>query len=432
MPENWKTYKLGEIADIKGGKRLPKGEVLVSFKTVHPYIRVTDMSNRTIPIEKLQYVTNDIFPKISRYIVNTDDLILSIVGTVGSVSIIDQKLNNASLTENCVKITNLRNLDSNFLYYYLISNSGQNEINKGVVGSTQPKLPIYNINNIGIDLPEDLKEQKAIASILSALDDKIELNLQMNKTLEEMAMALYKHWFVDFGPFQNGKFVESELGMIPEGWEVKKLGEFVKHQKGFAFKSSWYQDHGRIVVRVSDTTANSIDLTTCNKISDEQASNYKDYELLTNDIIIATVGSWPPNYSSVVGKVVKVPSIAEGGLLNQNAVRLKMKFNDVDQQGLLYCTLKTDRFLNYIVNSAQGSASQASIKLTDIFNYPISITKDIKLEDFSNQIDVFLNQQNSLIEEIQTLTTLRDTLLPKLISGEIRVKDAEQMVATSL
>jgi type I restriction enzyme S subunit len=418
MPENWKTYKLGEIADIKGGKRLPKGEVLVSFKTVHPYIRVTDMSNRTIPIEKLQYVTNDIFPKISRYIVNTDDLILSIVGTVGSVSIIDQKLNNASLTENCVKITNLRNLDSNFLYYYLISNSGQNEINKGVVGSTQPKLPIYNINNIGIDLPEDLKEQKAIASILSALDDKIELNLQMNKTLEEMAMALYKHWFVDFGPFQNGKFVE--------------LGEFVKHQKGFAFKSSWYQDHGRIVVRVSDTTANSIDLTTCNKISDEQASNYKDYELLTNDIIIATVGSWPPNYSSVVGKVVKVPSIAEGGLLNQNAVRLKMKFNDVDQQGLLYCTLKTDRFLNYIVNSAQGSASQASIKLTDIFNYPISITKDIKLEDFSNQIDVFLNQQNSLIEEIQTLTTLRDTLLPKLISGEIRVKDAEQMVATSL
>ena len=71
-----------------------------------------------------------------------------------------------------------------------------------------------------------VKEQKAISSILSVLDDKIELNLQMNKTLEAMAMALYKHWFVDFGPFQDGMFVDSELGKIPKGWEVKSIGEF--------------------------------------------------------------------------------------------------------------------------------------------------------------------------------------------------------------
>lgn len=423
MPNNWKTYKLGEIADIKGGKRLPKGDVLLNSETNHPYIRVTDMGTRTIPIEKVQYVPNNVFPKISRYIVNTNDLILSIVGTVGSISIIDEKLDNASLTENCVKITNLKEVDNTFLYYYLMSDIGQFQISKGIVGSTQPKLPIYNINNLEIILPENLQEQQSIASILSAIDEKIENNLAINKTLEEMAMALYKHWFVDFGPFQEGEFVESELGMIPKGWEVKKIGDFIKHKKGFAFKSNWYQQIGEIVVRVSDTTHNSIDIKSCERISSELASNYQNYSLKTNDVVIATVGSWPPNYASVVGKVIRVPITANGALLNQNAVILNMSINDKTEQGLLYCTLKNERFLKYIVNSAQGSANQASIKLTDIYNYLIPIGENIKIEEFSTQIELYISQQNSLIEENQTLTQLRDTLLPQLITGTVRLKE---------
>ena len=94
-------------------------------------------------------------------------------------------------------------------------------------GSTMPMLNKSDFGKIEIEIPE-IEEQKSIASILSALDDKIELNLQMNKTLEEMAMALYKHWFVDFGPFQDGEFVDSELGEIPKGWEVKTIRRFIK------------------------------------------------------------------------------------------------------------------------------------------------------------------------------------------------------------
>ena len=97
----WKEYKLGEIAKIKGGKRLPKGSTLIKTKTEHPYIRVRDMGDRFIPTSDLEYVPNDVFPLIKNYTVNKNDVILSIVGSVGLVSIVNEELHHASLTENC-------------------------------------------------------------------------------------------------------------------------------------------------------------------------------------------------------------------------------------------------------------------------------------------------------------------------------------------
>jgi len=423
--QDWKTYKLSEFININPLVRLKANDKysFVEMKDLDVNLKTVKPSDFKLLKGGAKFQDRDtLFARITPCLQN------------GKICQVRDLQNNVGFgsTEFLVFRGKDGISDTDFVYYLSREPFVRQFAEANMIGTSgRQRVAKEAFQNIKLELPP-LQEQKAIAAILSALDDKIELNLQIIKTLEEMAMALYKHWFVDFGPFQNGKFVESELGIIPEGWEVKSVGEFVKHQKGFAFKSNWYQDEGKIVVRVSDTTSNSIDLNTCNKISEEQALVYKTYELKTNDIIIATVGSWPPNYSSVVGKVVRVPSIAEGGLLNQNAVKLNMKVKEVNQQGLLYCILKTDRFLNYIVNSAQGSASQASIKLTDIFNYPIPFGKDIKLYDFSNQIEVFLEQQNFLIEENQTLTILRDTLLPKLISGEVRVKDIEQMVAAAL
>ena len=102
--ENWKTYSLGDYAIIKGGKRLPLGSQLTVLKNAHPYIRVRDMTKRIIPRGNLLYVPDEIFPLIKRYIVDSGDIIISIVGTIGLISVIDDNLNNASLTENCAKI----------------------------------------------------------------------------------------------------------------------------------------------------------------------------------------------------------------------------------------------------------------------------------------------------------------------------------------
>ena len=142
---------LKDCSKIKGGKRLPKGQTLQVQKNSHPYIRVKDMQGRYVLLnENYEYVPDHVFSSIGRYIVNTNDVILSIVGTVGLVAIVDQSLNNANLTENCVKIVDIKEYIPEYVYYYLISTQGQAQIKEGIVGSTQPKLPLYNIEKIQI------------------------------------------------------------------------------------------------------------------------------------------------------------------------------------------------------------------------------------------------------------------------------------------
>ena len=153
-------------------------------------------------------------------------------------------------------------------------------------------------------------------------------------------------------------------------WKEVRLGDVIDYKKGFAFKSSMYKSTGTYIVRVSDTTANSVDVSLCNCISPELAHQYTDYSLKTKDIIIATVGSWPTNPASIVGKVVRVPKSANNALLNQNAVRIRS--NGIIDSDYLYYLLKEEHFSKYLVGTAQGSANQASITLKDIFGYSFS------------------------------------------------------------
>ena len=227
--EEWKSYKLGDISEIKGGKRLPKGIGLITSPNSHPYIRIRDLGvSRILELDSsYEYVDDETQKQISRYIVDEGDILLSIVGTIGLTGIVGTSLNKANLTENCVKIVNLKGLDYKFLYYFLSSPVGQSEISKGIVGAVQPKLPIKNIQNITINLPS-LKRQQEIASILSSIDDKIELNNRINHNLEEQVKALYKYWFVDFEPFKDEKFKDTEIGVIPENWQTGKLSELIE------------------------------------------------------------------------------------------------------------------------------------------------------------------------------------------------------------
>ena len=196
IPNGWMEMKLGGIVNIKSGKRLPKGKSVTKNKTNHPYIRIIDIKNNHIYEKNVNFITNDVFYILSKYIVNSGDVILSIVGTVGNVAKVSDNLDKANLTENCVKFINLKDLSNSYLYYFLISNTGQNEILKNCVGAVQKKLPIYGIENIDIKLPSII-EQRAIAGVLGSLDDKIELLRQQNQTLEEIGQTLFHKWFVE-------------------------------------------------------------------------------------------------------------------------------------------------------------------------------------------------------------------------------------------
>lgn len=193
-----KTVKLEELASVKGGKRLPKGINLIATPNSHPYIRVRDLNNRrTLELNaNFEYVDDETQKSIARYIVERGDIVLSIVGTIGLVAIVGDSLHYANLTENCVKLTQLNGVDRNYLYYFLKSELGQAEIAKGTVGAVQAKLPIKNIQAIDVVLPE-LEQQKRMASILAAIDDKIELNNKINDNLQQQIQSIFKEWFID-------------------------------------------------------------------------------------------------------------------------------------------------------------------------------------------------------------------------------------------
>lgn len=188
-------------------------------------------------------------------------------------------------------------------------------------------------------------------------------------------------------------------------WIEATIEQLVTHKKGYAFKSSWYSESGtELIVRVSDTTHNSISIQNCHKVDRKFVTNLDEYILNTNDVIIATVGSWADNPQSIVGKVVKVPSIANNTYLNQNSVRLRA--NSGTTQTFLYYLLKSSDFSGYLLNNAQGSANQASITLKDIFGYrfllpPFQEQKAIAsvLSSLDDKIDL-LHRQNKTLESM--------------------------------
>lgn len=182
---------------------------------------------------------------------------------------------------------------------------------------------------------------------------------------------------------------------------MSKIGSLIDYKKGFAFKAKDYLSFGRMVIRVSDFTNNSIDISKCQYIHNNNIDQSKAPVLKTGDIVIATVGSWASNPASIVGKVVRVPKSANGALLNQNAVRIRTK--DENCQIFLYYALKNRQFSDYILSTAQGSANQASITLKDILSYEIP--------DFSynNKVKI-ANILNSLDQKIQLNTQTNQTL----------------------
>lgn len=533
MGSSLKTYTVEELVklgvlekplDGNHGGIHPKSSEFVAEGI--PFIMASDMKNGKVDTKNCKFISEDQARGLRKGFAKEGDVLLSHKATIGRTAIVDNiDTDFIVLTPQVTyyRVKDLGVINPKYLKYYFDSVKFQSLFEQWAGGgSTRLYLGITGQMKLPIELP-DIETQNSIASIISDYDLKLLLNQQTNHTLEQMAQALFKSWFVDFDPvFDNllasvdfklenletslpdelkqkaqrrlaalnslenaaeikaslsalahelqalsptkeatqsvvqvsGKAAETpvkanfnanptilaqhanthahfpnefehneQLGWIPKGWEVKELSQLVKHQKGFPFKSAWYQDEGHIVVRVSDTTDASINVNSCNKIPEELAVQYSSYALKENDLIIATVGSWPPNYSSVVGKVIRVPTTAEGGLLNQNAVKLTVSTEYSFHQGFLHFSLKNPRFMNYIINRAQGSANQASITLKSIFAFPILIASDDIMRRFSNQVKFNFDKQNLNDEEIQSLTRLRDTLLPKLISGELQIPD---------
>ena len=173
LPENWHWTTLENVADIKGGKRLPTGKKFSEVKTAYPYIRVIDFENLSVNISNLNYVDYDTYNLISRYVIFHSDIYISIAGSIGKVGIIPKELDGANLTENAAKITELKNINQKFLVFFLSSDTAQNQIKELTISTTQPKLALFRIKKISIPLPP-LDEQKKIVECIESLFSKLD------------------------------------------------------------------------------------------------------------------------------------------------------------------------------------------------------------------------------------------------------------------
>ena len=397
--EEWKEYKLGDVANVKGGKRLPKGINLTTIANTHPYIRVRDLGTKKI-LEldsSYEYVDDETQKSISKYIVNSGDIILSIVGTIGLVAVIGTTLDGANLTENCVKLINVNKIDKEYLYYYLSSDIGKSEIEKGTVGAVQAKLPIKNIQSINIKAPA-IELQKRIASILKSLDDKIEVNRRINENLEQQAQALFKSWFVDFEPFKDQPFVESELGMIPHGWRVGNLFDVAEILDKFRKPLS-----GK-------------DRESMNKVypyyGATSCMDYVDNYLF--DGIFTLIGE-----DGSVAREDGLPYMQYvwGKLWVNNHAHILQGKNGFSTE-MLHAMLSITNIQHLVTGAVQAKLSQANMQKILVAIPPVAV-----LDKIRPAIDALYEIKRNKEDESRRLAELRDTLLPRLMSGELKVDE---------
>ena len=399
---DWYEAKIKDFADVKGGKRLPKGKQLVKEPNNHPYIRIRDLgkSKYLQLTSEYEYVDDETQQSISRYIVNKGDILISVVGTIGLIGIVGATLDGANQTENCDKIINITGVMPEYLYYYLKSNLGQDEIRKGTVGAVQPKLPLKNVQDISVFYPP-MEEQERIVAILSAIDEKIETNEAVNNNLEQQAMALFKSWFIDYEPFG---------GQLPTIWKSGVLGDFVEIKRGGSPRpiQNFLSDSGLHWLKISDATC----------ISSPFINEIKEY--IIEDGLKKTVflkaGNLVLSNSATPGlpKILDIDTCIHDGWLYFPSSKFSNEY--------LYLYFRHIR--DNLVALGNGSVF-TNLKTDILKNYPTNLPTGDVLSKFDEVIKPMFSMILSKTRESKRLMEIRDSLLPKLMSGELDVSDID-------
>lgn len=389
----WNEAKIGEIAEVKGGKRIPKGRKLIKEPNSHPCIRIRNLGKtKYMQLNTdYEYVDEETQQMIARYIVNQGDILISVVGTIGLVGIVGNTLDKANQTENCDKIINIKKVLSEYLYYYLVSSFGQDEIKKGTVGAVQPKLPLKNVKDIIVKYPP-IKEQKQIVEILSAIDEKIELNETINNNLLQQLHVLYLRLFCDSAmDTPLGDVVATTSGGTPSR----------KHDE-------YYSDSSICWVKSKELLGNYIHETE-EHINDLAIKKSSAKLLPEHSVLIAMYGATVGAYG-VISKPMTCNQAVCALLCNENYPYTYLFQIAYESQ---------QKFINLAVGSAQQNISQVLIK-------HLNLHSDL---DIIQKFHGFALPMHKEIESLQAenmrLSALRDNLLPKLMSGELDVSNID-------
>ena len=432
-----KGAKLSEICDsVNGIQTGPFGSQLHQADYVPsgiPIITVEHLGDNRILHENVPCVNEKDYRRLIKYRLEKGDIVFSRVGSVDRRALVRQDEDGWLFSGRCLRVRpDSEAIDSEYLSWFFGATPFQDHIRKIAVGATMPSLNTKILSDLPIYFPP-LPEQKAIARILSSLDDKIELNRRTNATLEQMAQALFRAWFVDFEPVKAkaaglqptsadaqtaalfpSELVESELGVIPKGWEVKTISDLTEINSWSIKKADHFDTIGYI--EISEVFRGNIANITPYKFS--EAPSRARRRLRHGDTVLSTVR--PDRGAYFLSLHPASNLIASTGFAVVSPTKAPWSY--------IHAMLTQDAVSEYLGNLADGGAYPA-VRSEVIGNWEFA-WKSEELPNAFHELCAPLYQKihDNRIQS-QTLTQLRDTLLPRLISGRLRVPEAEKIIS---
>lgn len=409
----WKEVTLGEITNLVIDYRGKTPLKLGSSWSDSGYRALSAKNIKTGQIvaeDSIRFVDEELYRKWMKDEVKKGDILITSEAPFGQIYywdsdekiVLSQRLFDVRLNDEvCHK----------YVYYFMTSHRYQKDLEGRATGTTVTGLRQPELLKSTILLPP-LSAQRSIASILSSLDQKIELNNKINADLEEMAQAIFKNWFVDFEPFKDGKFVDSELGIIPEGWKVGRADDFYQINIG---KTPPRKEHKWFSTNPADKIWVSIANMGNSGIFISDSSEYLTKEAVDrHNIIMVPRNTILLSFKLTVGRV----AIADKELTTNEAIA-RFILSDDKYMEYLYLYLK-----NFDYNSLGSTSSIATaVNSKTIKGMQMLQPSDKIIDAFHIQVNPIFEKIRSLTKENSRLSTLRDTLLPRLMSGEIEVPE---------
>lgn len=404
--EEWKEYKLGEVGRITTGKT-PKTSHEEYFDGGIHFITPSDINSSYKHVEHTaRTLTKNGIDSIKSNTIEKGSICVSCIGNLGYVGIATM---NCTTNQQINSITVYDSFDRDFVYY-VIKNLWRYFKNYEGQSTTLSILNKSQFSDIVIKAPS-LETQIKIASILSSLDDKIEVNRRINENLEAQAQALFKSWFVDFEPFRDGEFVESELGMIPKGWRVGRIGDIASINPTRSVKKG---DKATYLDMKNMPTSGPFPL------SCETKEYTGGMRFQNQDTLMARITPCLEN-----GKVAYVNFLEEKEIAFGSTEYIVMTTKDGFLPELLYFLCRDENFKGFATKNMNGSSGRQRVSGETIGNYKIPLPPKSLLEPIAPFLKSVMDTIRNNGFESRRLSTLRDTLLPRLMSGEIKVKEIE-------
>ena len=393
IPAGWREVKLGDVAEeiIDNRGRNPSYYVENGVPVIDNFLITGE---REVYLQNAKrFIDEEIFDNFIRKHIQHGDVLITLVGNgYGNVAIAPKE--KSVIIQNTIGLRTNNPITNTFLFYWL-------SVNKISVlnldrGAVQPSVKVGDLKELSILLPP-LPEQKAIAEALSSLDDKIDLLHRQNKTLEDMAQALFRKWFVD----------EAD-----EGWEEKSFVDFFDFIEGPGIRNWQYTESGTRFINIRLIQNGEIEIEKANFVSDQEAnSKYKHFLLKEKDMIVSTSGT--------LGKTAIIRKYHLPLMLNTSVIRFRPK--DGVNYSFVYQYLQSKQFREDLENYGGGSV-QKNFGPTHLRMMKFRLPPAKLLENFRRHTDDLYLKLDKNYSQIRTLENLRDTLLPKLMSGEVRMK----------